>query len=134
MRLKALVLICSISLISTPALAQNSTIDLLQALDGNAQIYAIDGQYLGIISSQKYDGDSTCNRFGQYGSSFSSTSASNKFSTYGSAYSILGAYNPNATKPPVIIYQGRVVGVLTKNRRMSDGIDPDLIYGVLCSN
>lgn len=66
-------------------------------------IVAQDGQFLGVLSSNKYDPLSVSNRFGPYGSEFSPTSIHNKFSPYGSPFSPLSPNNPYATTPPILI-------------------------------
>jgi len=59
-----------------------------------------DGTYLGNLSANKFDPNSTSNPFGVYGSKFSSKSINNKFGTYGSKFSNKSANNPYATSAP----------------------------------
>ncbi len=61
------------------------------------------GKYLGNLSANPYDQNSTSNPFGQYGSPYSQDSINNPFGKYGSPYSNDSANNPYATNPPVII-------------------------------
>lgn len=52
----------------------------------------------------------------------------NKYGSYGSAYSDQSAYNKYTSNPPRIVFQNRVVGYLTKNATMSNGVDPDVLF------
>ena len=61
-----------------------------------------DGTYLGNLSSNKFDPNSTSNPFGQYGSKFSSKSINNPFGVYGSKFSNRSVNNPYATQAPRI--------------------------------
>lgn len=38
------------------------------------------------------------------------------------------AYNPYMTTPPAIVYEGSIVGYLTKNDFPSGAIDPDQLF------
>jgi len=57
-------------------------------------LVAGDGTYLGVVSANVFDPDSTSNPLGQYGSQFSATSINNPYSLYGSEYSVESATNP----------------------------------------
>ena len=62
-----------------------------------------DGKYLGNLSANRFDPDSTSNPFGQYGSRFSPDSVNNPYGQYGSRFSPDSARNPyaqGATKRP----------------------------------
>ena len=91
-----------------------------------------DGAFLGVISSDRYADKSICNRYGNFGSPYSSTSLLNKYAQYASTHSDLGAYNPNAQQPPLIIQNGEPIALLTKNQRLQDGIDPDVFFNQVC--
>ena len=60
------------------------------------------GKYLGNLSSNPYDSNSTSNSYGQYGSKYSPDSINNSYGQYGSEYSNDSPNNPYATNPPVI--------------------------------
>jgi len=62
-----------------------------------------DGEYLGTLSGNKYDPDSTSNPYGQYGSRYSPDSINNPYGRYGSRYSNESVSNPYATDAPRII-------------------------------
>jgi hypothetical protein len=61
------------------------------------------GKYLGNLSANPYDPNSTSNPYGQYGSQYSPDSINNPYGQYGSPYSNDSANNPYATNPPAII-------------------------------
>lgn len=60
------------------------------------------GKYLGNLSSNQYDPNSTSNSYGQYGSKHSPDSINNEYGTYGSEYSDSSPNNPYATNAPVL--------------------------------
>jgi hypothetical protein len=60
-------------------------------------IRASDGTYLGRLSSNPFDPESTSNPFGQHGSQFSPDSINNPFGQYGSQFSPDSVNNPFAT-------------------------------------
>lgn len=102
----------------------------LQDLDGRATLVANDGAYLGTVSSNQNNPDSICNRYRAFGSEYSSTSVRNRYSQYGSEYTNQGAYNKDTSTPPAIMYYGRKVGYLTKNKYLSGAVDPDMLFVV----
>lgn len=65
------------------------------------------GEYLGTLSSNKYDPDSTSNEYGEYGSKYGNT-INNPYSQYGSKYSNDSPNNPYATNAPAIVAPGGV--------------------------
>jgi hypothetical protein len=98
----------------------------LRDIEGRAFLVANDGQYLGKLSSNHFDSESICNDFGSYGSRFSSTSIRQQFSSYGSDFSSLSPYDQFTSTPPLIIFEGQVVGYLTKNSFLRGAVDPDI--------
>lgn len=75
------------------------------------------GEYLGNLSANPYDPNSTSNPYGQYGSPYSAQSIQNPYSTYGSSYSIEGARNPYTTGGPrIFASDGTYLGRLNANR------------------
>jgi len=74
------------------------------------------GKYLGELSSNPYDSDSTSNPYGQHGSQYSSQSINNPYGQYGSPYSAKSANNPYATDAPKIYSQdGKYLGKASSN-------------------
>src|SRR5262245_57717788 len=69
------------------------------------QLRSNDGQskYLGNLSANRYDVNSTSNPYGQYGSRYSPDSINNRYGTYGSPYSPYSANNPYTTTAPMIV-------------------------------
>ncbi len=113
-------------------------LEFLQTIDGQAQLWTNDGQFLGLLSSNQFDFNSICNPNGTYGSSCLVTSIRNPSGLYGSTWGIYSPYNPNSLCPPAIVCQGRVVGFLTKNRNLCTNgvpiIDPDIVFATYSSN
>jgi hypothetical protein len=67
------------------------------------EIYdSVTGQYLGNLSKNPYDVNSTSNPYGPHGSKYSATSINNPYSKWGSPYSNSSVNNPYATQAPVI--------------------------------
>ncbi|MGD9496655.1 MAG: hypothetical protein AB7Y46_10155 [Armatimonadota bacterium] len=66
-------------------------------------LFGQDGQYLGRLSRNRYDPESTSNPYGVYGSPYSSYSINNPYGRYGSPYSPYSPNNPYATQAPVIV-------------------------------
>lgn len=104
----------------------------LVAIDGIAQLWAPDGTFLGLLSSDPYDPNALINPH-TYGNPDSLTSIRNSASAYGALWGKHSPYNPVCDLPPVILYQGRAVLVVTQNSDLSNGlpmIAPDLMLGV----
>lgn len=93
-----------------------------------ASIFAQDGTFLGIITSNTFDASSIGNPFGPYGSQFSPTSIFNPFGNYGSQFSPSSAFNQFANSPPVIYVRGVAVAYLTTNPFKTPGINPTALY------
>jgi hypothetical protein len=88
-------------------------------------MYSNDGAiYLGKLTSNEFDSDSIFNEFGSYGGKFSEKSIFNEFGTYGGKYSDQSPFNEYASKPPVVIENGKVTGHLTINTAFKDAISP----------
>ncbi|QGM28956.1 hypothetical protein GI482_00345 [Bacillus sp. N3536] len=96
--------------------------------EGKMELYGQDGEYLGILTTNKFQSDSVFNEFGSYGSKFSSTSIWNKFGTYGSEFSTYSAFNKFSQQPPTVVIQGEVIGYITVNPYISNSIHPNDLY------
>lgn len=104
----------------------------LRSIDGLGQLWAANGQFLGVLSSSQYDPNSICNPNGIYGSSWSATSIRTEYSMYGSEYSTYSPYNSYCLNPPAIIYQNQVVLIVTRNRyAVTNGVQ--VIDPIFCS-
>lgn len=86
-------------------------------------LLAQDGQFLGMLSSNRYQIDSVLNEYGSYGSKYSSTSIFNQYGNYGSRFGQYSAFNPYASNPPHVIYRGQWVGYLSTNTFLQNRID-----------
>jgi hypothetical protein len=82
------------------------------------------------VSSNIFEYESICNDFGPYGNRFAYISIKNDFGPYGNPFSTKSVYNAFTTTPPRIIYQGTVVGYLTKNEFLRGALDPDLLFAL----
>ncbi|MCC5933556.1 MAG: hypothetical protein LAT75_13285 [Candidatus Cyclonatronum sp.] len=83
---------------------------------------------LGRITN-RFRTDSIFNSSGRHGSRFSRESVWNSNGTFGSRFSAYSAMNPNALKPPRIIKNGRVIGHLTVNSRITGAVNPYTLKG-----
>jgi hypothetical protein len=100
----------------------------------NAQMIVIggDGAFLGVVNDERYDQNSICNRYGQYGSKYEE-SIFNPYGTYGGKYSELGTYNSRGQNPPAVVdKQGTILAFITKNNRFNSRIDPDIFRIQVC--
>lgn len=78
-------------------------------------LLAADGNFLGKLSTSRYDCESISNPYGRYGSKYSSSSIWNQYGRYGSKYSTLSPFNTYAVNPPIIYFKGIQYGFLTSN-------------------
>ena len=97
-------------------------------------LLAQDGQFLGLLSSNKYQIDSIMNEYGVYGSKYSATSIFNQHSRYGSPHASYSAINPNTSTPPLIILKGQLIGVLTMNEHLQNCLNPNLLLDFIRAN
>lgn len=78
-------------------------------------IYAADGRYLGILSSNNFHPDSISNEFGLYGSPLSVTSMFNKLSQYGGRFSLLSPFNQYSVNAPIVYLNAQPVAYISIN-------------------
>ena len=92
---------------------------------------ALADEYLGKLSANPYNPDSTSNPHGQHGSEYSSSSINNPNSRYGSQYSNDSATNPYATNAPKLYdSNGNYRGKLSSNKYDPDSVsNPHGRYG-----
>lgn len=93
-----------------------------------------DGVYLGKLTTDQYDSKSVFNEIGKYGSDISMTSIWNDVSPYGSSVSMKSAFNNVASKPPLIVYNGEIIGYLTTNNIKNNSLHPKYLYSWLQNN
>ena len=92
-------------------------------------LLAQDGQFLGILSSNKYQTDSVMNEYGTYGSKYSSTSIFNQYSQYGSRYGFYSPFNPYTSTPPQIILKGLMGRVYSlRIHFLQNRLDPHSVF------
>lgn len=96
-----------------------------------SQCTSANPNYLGRLSANPYDPESTSNEYGLYGSSYSSESIHNSYGVYGSPYSSQSWTNPYATDTPRLFgADGQYLGKLSSNRYDPESIsNPYGIYG-----
>ncbi|MBH8565257.1 hypothetical protein I8748_24260 [Nostoc sp. CENA67] len=92
-----------------------SILQLLTQINGIAQIWAADGQFLGLLSTDRYDPNSISNFQGNHGSYHGIYSIRNPHGLYGGEHGIYSPYNPYCNNPPIITYQGQPVLMVTRN-------------------
>lgn len=98
-------------------------------------LLAADGEYIGKLSTNKYDIDSVCNKYGRYGSIYGSKSIWNQYGHYGSKYSSLSPYNIYSINPPAIYLYGRLYGYLTCNQnKLGVKLSPDHLIDWMIEN
>lgn len=102
----------------------SSLIDVIR----NAKIIAQDDEntYLGNLANE-FNSESIFNEFGTYGNEFSTQSIWNEFSTFGNEFNVYSPFNKFATQPPMLIKKGKIVGFLTTNKSIRNGISPNLL-------
>ena len=105
----ALVAAFFIMLISSPARGQQPALLLFGDDDHKT--------FLGCLNCGRFETNSVCNRFGEYGSRFSEKSIWNRFGEFGSKVSDKSPWNKFATNPPVIVDgDGNSYGYFTSSR------------------
>lgn len=95
----------------------------------NLYVYSNDGSvFLGSLSTNTFNTYSVFNTYGAYGSKYSTTSIWNSYGTYGSKYSSYSATNRYTSTPPILVYNGKVMGYVTANPYLSNGISPQNLW------
>lgn len=99
-------------------------------------IFAQDGQFLGFVNDNRFDPDSICNGFGQYGSKFAQTSIWNDFGPYGGDFGSLSAFNNLTSTPPVLFDEIGPLAYVTTNAVLTPRLDSiyllELLQGAGC--
>ncbi|HEY9800286.1 MAG TPA: hypothetical protein V6D25_08000 [Leptolyngbyaceae cyanobacterium] len=106
-------------------------LEFLTAINGAGQLWAGNGQFLGLLSSNRYDVNSISNPHGMYGSQHGLYSISNQYGMYGGQHGLYSPYNSYCLNPPIIFYQQQAVLMVTRNSYVQTNglqvIDPDLL-------
>ncbi len=115
------------------------TLQDLIALDGKLELYAWNGQFLGLLSSDRRDPNSILNP-STYGNHRHINSIHYGHGIYGGEYGRHSPYNRSCLYPPAIVFQQQHLGLVTKNKQLVNNnltiVDPDIllaIYGNLAS-
>jgi len=107
--------------------------EFLMAIGQWSQLWAANGQFLGVLSNNQNDPYSISNLHGLYGSYVGKYSIRNSTCLYGSRDGEYSAYNPNCLNPPIVFYQEQPLLVITTNNEIKQQvnglklIDPDLL-------
>lgn len=106
----------------------------LADINGIAELWAADGQFLGLLSNNKYDAQSISNLRGIYGSQYGLYSIRNIHGMYGGTHGLNSPYNPYCKNPPIIFFQDQAVLMVTTNTNVLDHklpiVDPDFLLGI----
>jgi hypothetical protein len=109
------------------------TLQDLIALDGKLELYAQDGRFLGLLSSDRHDPNSIVN-LSTYGNIQNINSIYYQHGIYGGEYGRYSPYNRYCLYPPTIVFQQQYVGLVTKNKHVQCGdliiIDPDVLISI----
>jgi hypothetical protein len=105
----------------------------LISLDGKLELYAQNGQFLGLLSSDRHDPNSIINPR-TYGNAHNINSIYYEHGIYGGQYGQHSPYNYCCLYPPTLILQQQYVALVSKNKHILDRnltiIDPDLITAI----
>lgn len=101
---------------------------------GESYLMGQDGQYLGKITPNHYHINSILNKYGPYGSKYSTTSIFNQYSNYGSIYGNYSLNNQYSTLPPKLMVNGRFKIYVSKNEFVSPRISPEVFFYNLNNN
>lgn len=107
-------------------------LELLKSINGYGQLWAADGYFLGVLSSNPKDPSSLANP-STYGNPYSTTSIRNPGCPYGGACGAYSPYNISCQQPPVVLYQGQPILLVTKNPYVVTDlplVDPDLLWDI----
>ncbi len=109
------------------------TLQDLISLDGKLELYAQNGHFLGLLSSDPHDPNSIIN-LRTYGNARNINSIYYEHGIYGGQYGQHSPYNYCCLYPPTLILQQQCVGLVSKNKHIFDRnltiIDPDLMIAI----
>jgi hypothetical protein len=109
------------------------TLQDLISLDGKLELYAQDGQFLGLLSSDRHDPNSIMNQR-TYGNTHNINSIHYEHGIYGGQYGRYSPYNRCCLYPPTIVLQQQYMGIVSKNKYILDRnliiLDPDMVLAI----
>lgn len=114
---------------TAPSTSTSTPTDSNQHLWGGNNL----GIYLGCLTCSRFDSDSVCNSFGEYGSSFSSSSIWNSYGTYGSTYEPYSPWNTYSSSGPGIFSTDGLTfyGYFTTNSYMANRTKNSVYLSIL---
>lgn len=120
---------CVVAIIIQPTFSQDFS-RLVEYLN-DATVVAQDEKstYLGKISNS-YNTESIFNEYGKFGGNYSSTSIWNEYGKFGGEYNSFSAFNPNSSKPPMVIKRGKVIAYLTVNKSIEGAVSPNILKAI----
>ena len=119
-------------ILSLPTTSHSS--ELCDVLRGAVLIAQDDrNTFLGSIESE-HDSDSIFNDYGDYGGEYSDTSIWNKYGDFGGEYSEYSPFNSYSSGPPMLIKGNKIIGYLTVNNYINDGVSPYIVKGMCYRN
>ena len=109
------------------------TLQDLISLDGKLELYAQDGRFLGLLSSDRNDPSSIINQR-TYGNAHNINSIHYEHGIYGGLYGQHSPYNSCCLYPPTIVLQQQYMGLVSKNKHVLDRnltiVDPDVLLAI----
>ena len=109
------------------------TLQELISLDGKLELYAQNGRFLGLLSSNRHDPNSIIDRR-TYGNPHKIDSIYYEHGIYGGQYGLHSPYNRCCLYPPVLVLQQQYVALLSKNKHILDRhltiVDPDVMLAI----
>ncbi len=109
------------------------TLQELISLDGKLELYAQDGHFLGLLSSERSDPNSIIN-LKTYGNPRNLNSIYYEHGIYGGQYGQYSPYNHCCLYPPTLILQQQCVALISKNKHILDRnltiVDPDVMLAI----
>lgn len=72
-----------------------------------------DREFAGCLNCGKYDDESVCNKYGDYGSKYNDKSIWNKYGTFGSKYNLASPWNAYGEGLAIVDSDGNFYGRLT---------------------
>jgi hypothetical protein len=105
----------------------------LISLDRQLELYAQNGHFLGLLSSDRRDPNSIIN-ITTYGNKHNINSIHYEHGIYGGQYGQYSPYNRCCLYPPTIVLQQQYLGLVSKNKHILDRdltiIDPDIMIAI----
>lgn len=109
------------------------TLQDLILLDRQLELYAQNGHFLGLLSSDRHDPNSIIN-MRTYGNKQNINSIHYEHGIYGGQYGQYSPYSHCCLYPPTILLQQQSMGLVSKNKHILDRdltiVDPDVMIAI----